>query len=66
MVSSKYQVVIPEKIRKVLGIKSGSEVDVVVKGKIAYIVPIKSIQETQKSLSGKLNLNKIRDKKDRF
>lgn len=65
-VSSKYQVVIPKKVRKALGLRKGSRVDVILKGKIAYIVPVPSLEELQKSLAGKLDLKKLRDKKDRI
>lgn len=65
-VSPKYQVVIPKEVRRNLGLKIGSEVDVIVKGKIAYIVPVTPLSNLQKEFSGKLNLKKIRDKKDRL
>lgn len=64
-VSPKYQVVIPESIRKGLNLKAGSRVEVILKGKIAYIVPLSSLEEIQKELLGKLDLKGLRDKKDR-
>lgn len=65
-VSSKYQVVIPEEVRNALGLKAGSKVEVIAKGKVAYLVPVPSLTEVQQSLKGKLDLAKLRDKKDRF
>ena len=64
-VSSKYQVVIPEKVRSLLGLQPGTQVDVIAKGGVAYIVPIPSIEELKESFEGKLTNKKIRDKKDR-
>ena len=64
-VSSKYQVVIPEKVRSLLGLQPGTQVDVIAKGGVAYIVPIPSIEELKNSLEGKLSSKKVRDKKDR-
>ena len=64
-VSSKYQVVIPEKVRSLLGLEPGTQVDVVAKGGVAYIVPIPSVESIKKSFQGKLSTKKVRDKKDR-
>ena len=65
-VSSKYQVVIPEHVRGVLGIRPGMEVDVIVKGDVAYIVPTPSLKSLKQSLSGKLDNKKLREKKDKY
>ena len=64
-VSSKYQVVIPEKVRSLLGLEPGTQVDVVAKGGVAYIVPIPSVESIKESFQGKLSTKKVRDKKDR-
>ena len=64
-VSSKYQVVIPEKVRSLLGLEPGTQVDVVAKGGVAYIVPIPSVESIKKSFQGKLSTKKVRDNKDR-
>lgn len=64
-ISSKYQVVIPEKARKQLDLKPGTEVDVIVKGKIAYIVPVPTLKSLQKDLKEKISYEKVREKKDR-
>ena len=64
-VSSKYQVVIPEKVRSLLGLEPGTKVDVIAKGGIAYIVPIPSLDDLKKNFSGKISNKNIRDKKTR-
>lgn len=65
-ISSKYQVVIPEGVRKLLNLKAGSTVDVVAKGGVAYLVPIKSVQDLQNRFKGRLDQVGLRDKKDRI
>ncbi|MBN1115548.1 MAG: AbrB/MazE/SpoVT family DNA-binding domain-containing protein [Oligoflexia bacterium] len=64
-VSSKYQVVLPEPVRTVLGIKPGEKVEVITKGRIAYIVPVPGLKELQDQLEGRLDNKKLREKKDR-
>lgn len=64
-VSPKFQVVIPEAVRNAIGIKAGSHMEVIAKGKVAYLVPVPSGAELQASLAGKLDHDKLRDKKDR-
>ena len=64
-VSPKYQVVIPEAVRVAIGISPGSRMEVIAKGKVAYLVPVPDGAELQGALAGKLDQNKIRDKKDR-
>ena len=59
-VSPKYQVVIPEEVRKSLNLKPGMQVDVIAKGGIAYIVPVKSVEEIQK-LFGNLSPEEKRE-----
>jgi hypothetical protein len=39
--------------------------EIIAKGKVAYLVPVPEGAELQKSLAGKLDQVKIRDKKDR-
>jgi AbrB family looped-hinge helix DNA binding protein len=64
-VSPKYQVVIPEEVRKALGIKPGMKMNVIRKGRVAYIVPVTKLKELQSELAGSLDQIKVRDKKDR-
>ncbi len=65
-ISSKYQVVIPRHVRKLMSLTVGTEVDVIAKGKVIYIVPLRSLEDIQKNLTGKLDQKKLRDKKDRL
>ena len=67
-VSSKYQVVIPEDVRRSLDIRPGMRVDVVAKGGVAYLVPVRTFKEVRKKFAGKLkglDLAGLREKKDR-
>jgi AbrB family looped-hinge helix DNA binding protein len=61
-VSPKYQVVIPEEIRKILGLRPGTRVDVIAKGKVAYLVPVPSLDDLQKEFSGKMTSKNVREK----
>ena len=67
-VSPKYQVVIPEEVRRALGLKAGAKVEVLSKGRVAYIVPVLELEGIQGILSkasAKLKESPLRDKKDR-
>lgn len=64
-VSSKYQVVIPEPVRKILGLEPGTQVDVIAKGGVAYLVPIPDLEKLQSNFEGKISNKRVRDKKDR-
>jgi AbrB family looped-hinge helix DNA binding protein len=67
-VSPKYQVVIPEEVRRTLNIRPGMQVDVIAKGGIAYIIPIptaKLIKEKTKENLSLSDQKSLREKKDR-
>lgn len=67
-VSSKYQVVIPEQVRKALELRPGVEVDVIAKGGVAYIIPVKSISKVAELTVPYLSREDVRtarEKKDR-
>ncbi len=71
-VSPKYQVVIPEDVRKSLNIVPGMQISVIAKDGIAYLVPVKPLQTMGKSLGAKLTgaekeraRKSLREKKDR-
>jgi AbrB family looped-hinge helix DNA binding protein len=64
-VSPKYQVVIPEDVRKTLGILPGSRVEVIAKGRVAYLVPVLEMDDLQNTMAGGLDLKGLRVKKDR-
>ena len=64
-VSPKYQVVIPEKIRKQMGIKPGQKFEVVEYEGCLEFVPVKSIKSLRGSLKG-LQTEGFREKTDRL
>lgn len=67
-VSQKYQVVIPEEIRKQASIFPGMEVNIIAKSGVIYIIPIASLEQTAKKLAGRFSPSDIKDfreKKDR-
>ena len=63
-VSPKYQVVIPEKVRKEMGIKPGQKFEVIEYEGCLEFVPVKDIRSLRGSLSG-LEADVHRDKADR-
>ena len=63
-VSSKYQVVIPEKVRREAGIKPVDKMAVIVKNRIIYYVPIKPLEATKGMISG-LDTKNLRAEHDR-
>ena len=67
-VSPKYQVVIPEEVRRAAGIKAGMEVTVLSKSGIVYVVPVSTIEDVARRLEGRFSasdLKSYREKKDR-
>lgn len=67
-VSSKYQVVIPERVRRALDLTPGVEVDVIAKGGVAYIVPVRPLAKLSEQIRPYLTTNdvkNVREKKDR-
>ena len=64
-VSTKYQVVIPEKIRKAMGIKPGQKLEVVEYEGCLELVPVKSMRALRGSLKG-LDTKGYREKEDRL
>lgn len=62
-VSKKYQVVIPEKIRKEAGIKPGDKMIAISKHRILHYVPVKSIKDT-KGITPGLDTKDLRDEID--
>jgi len=63
-VSSKYQVVIPEKVRREAGIKPGDRMAVIVKNRIIHYVPIRPLDATKGMIPG-LDTKNLRDERDR-
>ncbi len=63
-VSSKYQVMIPEKVRKAAGIKPGDRMAIIVKHNIIHYIPIKPLEATKGMVPG-LESSDLRDEHDR-
>ncbi|MBI3070837.1 MAG: AbrB/MazE/SpoVT family DNA-binding domain-containing protein [Deltaproteobacteria bacterium] len=64
-VSSKFQVVIPEKIRKSSGIRPGQKFEVIEFEGCLELVPIRDVRDLRGSLKG-LETSVRREKKDRL
>ena len=64
-VSSKYQVVIPEEIRRATGIRAGQKVDMIKYGDHIAVVPVPDPKSMRGFLKG-ARLSGYRDKKDRL
>ena len=64
-VSKKYQVVIPEKLRRQSGIKPGDKMVAVTKHGIIHYIPVRPIKET-KGFIKELNTDELRDESERI
>jgi len=64
-VSKKYQIVIPEKLRKKSGIKPGDKMVAITKHGIIQYITVRAIKETEGFISG-LNTKNLRDESDRI
>lgn len=63
-VSTKFQVVIPRKVRESLGIRPGQKIQVLQYGNRLEFIPLKSIKELRGSLKGiDTNIVRERDRK---
>ena len=60
MVSTKYQVVIPLKIRKLRGVKAGQKMHVIAYDNRMVLIPVRPIQEARGSLKG-MNMDGFRE-----
>ncbi|MDG6901608.1 MAG: AbrB/MazE/SpoVT family DNA-binding domain-containing protein [Nitrososphaerota archaeon] len=63
-VSSKYQVVIPERLRREANIKAGDEMMAIAKHGVLQYVPVRTLKETKGMILG-LDAKGIRDESDR-
>ena len=63
-VSPKFQVVIPQKVREMLGIKAGQKMTVLAYDNRIVMIPTRPIQEARGSLKG-MDTNAERDEDDR-
>ena len=64
-VSKKYQVVIPEKLRKDAKIMPGDKMVAIAKHGVLQYVPVRSLKET-KGMAPGLDSKNLRDESDRF
>jgi AbrB family looped-hinge helix DNA binding protein len=65
-VSSKYQIVIPEKVRHERRIRPGDKLAVIVKHGVVHLVPVRPFAESKGMLRGvKADLGDVRDHQDR-
>jgi AbrB family looped-hinge helix DNA binding protein len=64
-ISSKFQVVIPEEVRKKANIKPGQKVVVIEKDGIISIIPQRNIRDLKGTMK-ELSTENIRDEGDRF
>ena len=64
-VSKKYQVVIPEKLRRKAGIKPGDKMVAITKHGIIQYIPVCPIEET-KGFIKDLNTQQLRDESERI
>jgi len=66
-VSSKYQVVIPERVRREHRIRPGDRLAVIVKHGVVHLVPIRPFESSKGMFRGtKVDLRNLRDRRDRF
>ena len=66
-VSSKYQVVIPEKVRRHHGIRPGDKLAVIVKHGVVHLVPVRPFEASKGMFKGsKIDLRDLRDHSDHF
>ena len=63
-VSTKYQVVIPQKVRQALNIRPGQKMQVIEYGNHIVMIPVRLIEEARGSLPG-INTDPRREKEDR-
>ena len=63
-VSKKYQIVIPEKLRKQSGIRPGDKMVAITKHGIIQYIPVRPIKETEGFIPG-LDTNNLCDESDR-
>ena len=62
-VSPKFQVVIPLKVRKLLGVKAGQKMHVIAYDNRVVLIPLRPIQEARGSLKG-MNTEGFREEED--
>jgi len=63
--SSKFQVVIPQDVRKKLGLKPGQKIVVVEKDGVVHLIPQRAIKQMRGFVKG-LDIQNLRDEEDRI
>lgn len=63
-VSSKFQVLIPQEVRKKLSLKKGQKMTVIVKGGMVYLIPEKPLDQFRGFLKG-MDTGNIREHEER-
>jgi AbrB family looped-hinge helix DNA binding protein len=64
-ISPKFQVVIPQKVRKMLGVKPGQKMRVIAYDGQLVLIPVRMIQEARGTLKG-LDTDVQREEEDRL
>jgi len=65
ILSSKFQVVIPQDVREKLDLKPGQKIVVIEKDGVVHLIPQKPIKEMRGFVKG-IDTRKLRDEEDRF
>jgi AbrB family looped-hinge helix DNA binding protein len=65
VVSSKYQIVIPQEVRERIDLKPGQKVVVIENDGIIHLIPQKPIREMRGFIKG-MDVKQLRDEKDRL
>lgn len=63
--SSKYQIVIPQDVRKKMELKPGQKIVVIEKDGVVHLIPQKPMKEMRGFVKG-VNTHKLRNEEDRF
>lgn len=63
--SSKYQIVIPQDVRKKIDLKPGQKIVVVEKDGVVHLIPQRPIKEMRGFVKG-VDTRKLRNEEDRF
>lgn len=64
-VSPKFQVVIPERVRREQHIRPGDRLAVIVKHGVLHLVPVLAMEKT-KGIHPRIDLKGLRDEQDRY
>jgi len=63
VVSSKYQIVIPQDVRKRINLKPGQKIVIIEKDGVIQLIPLKPISEMRGFIKG-IDASQLRDKED--